>query len=297
MDNLFQKATKEKSKLRLAVFGISGSGKTYSSLQIATGMGGKIALLDTEHGSARKYADRFEFDVAEMEKPFSIEKYVQFIRGAEAAGYDILIIDSLSHAWQELLEDIEKLSNAKYKGNSWRAWNEGTPKQRAFIDAILSFKGHIIATMRSKTEYIVTQNNGKTDIKRAGTSVEQGKNIEYEFDMLIEMSEEHHCRVIKDRTGKFQDKIIEKPSRIFGENLIAWLNDGADSKPKEEINYFKKASDLIESSQTVKSLTQRGKELQLIKAFLTGNEVSQLEKDFNRRMTELTAKADKSNKK
>jgi len=271
--NIFKKATKSKSKLRLAIFGISGSGKTYTALEIAKGMGGKIAVLDTEHGSASKYADRFEFDVAEMEKPFSIEKYIKFIKNAEQVGYNILIIDSLSHAWQELLEMIDKLSETKYKGNNWRAWSEGTPIQRNFIDTLLSYNGHILATMRSKTEYAVTNDNGKTNIKRIGTAAEQGKNIEYEFDMLIEMTEEHHCRVLKDRTGKFQDKIITKPDKSFGEQLIAWLNEGvekleksknlADEIMKEEAGKQKKLEDATEKpelkKEKVDQLTQYNK--------------------------------------
>jgi hypothetical protein len=206
--------------------------------------------LDTEHGSASKYADRFDFDVAEMPKPYTIAKYTQFIKNAEQAGYTILIIDSLSHAWQELLEMIDRLTETKYKGNNWRAWSEGTPIQREFIDTLLSFNGHILATMRSKTEYAVTNDGGKTNIKRVGTAAEQGKNIEYEFDMLIEMTEEHHCRVIKDRTGKFQDTIITKPDKAFGEKLIAWLNEGADKPNKPSFIEELKDSDKLGKATT-----------------------------------------------
>jgi hypothetical protein len=232
-NNLFQKAVKSKSKLRLAVFGISGSGKTYTSLELATGMGGKIAVLDTEHGSASKYADRFEFDVAEIKKPFTLEKYIKFIKNAEESGYNVLIIDSLSHGWKELLEEMDKLANAKFSGNTWGAWSEGTPKQNKFIEALLSFNGHIIATMRSKTEWTISVNDkGKTVPKRVGAAPVQGKDIEFEFDMLMEMTEEHLCRIIKDRTSKYQDEIMEKPNRKFGEQLIAWLNEGTDKPAK-----------------------------------------------------------------
>lgn len=240
--NPFSKATKQKSKLRAAVFGIAGSGKTFSALSIASGMGGKIAAIDTEHGSMSKYSDRFSFDVLELTKPFSIEKYVQAIRDAEKNGYDVLIIDSLSHAWQELVAEVEKLAETKYHGNTFRAWGEGTPRQREFIDALLSFRGHVIATMRSKTEYVMTETNGKKEIKRAGLSAEQGKNIEYEFDVLLEMSEEHTCRVLKDRSGKFQDRLIPKPGAEFGAELKAWLDDGSvsiDTLPEDIKQHFR----------------------------------------------------------
>ena len=122
----FTKATKSSVKLRLALFGPSGSGKTYTSLRMATGLGGKIAVIDTERGSASKYADRFTFDVLELPTR-TVDTYVEAIAAAETAGYEVLIIDSLSHAWQELLVEIDRLAKAKYRGNSLCAWSEGTP--------------------------------------------------------------------------------------------------------------------------------------------------------------------------
>lgn len=224
----FQKAVKSKSKLRCALFGPSGAGKTYSALSIAKGIGGKVAVIDSERGSASKYADKFDFDVVELEKK-SIDEYVQFIAEAGEAGYSVLIIDSLTHAWQDLLEEVEKLANAKYRGNTWSAWSEGTPKQRALVNAILSCPCHIMATMRSKTEWQTTQDDrGKSRPVRVGLAPEQGKGIEYEFDMLLELSTEHIANVIKDRTGMFQDKLLTKPGVEFGKELVEWLNTGVD---------------------------------------------------------------------
>jgi len=222
----FVKATKEQAKLRLAIFGPSGSGKTYSALRLATGMGGLTAVIDTERGSASKYADRFEFDVLELPKK-DIATYVAAIDAAQRAGYSNLIIDSLTHAWHELLGEVDKLAAAKYRGNTWSAWSEGTPKQRSLVESILNFDGHIIATMRTKTEW-TTENagNGKTRPVRVGLAPEQGKGIEYEFDMLMELNPEHVAHVIKDRTGKYQDEIIDKPGEDMGRDLIAWLSEG-----------------------------------------------------------------------
>lgn len=225
---MFQKAIKAQSKLRLAVFGPSGAGKTFTSLRMATGIGGKIALIDSERNSASKYADRFDFDTASLDRK-TIDEYISYMTGAAKAGYNVLIIDSMSHAWQELLEEIDKLASTKYKGNTWSAWSEGTPKQKRFVDAILNFPGHVIVTMRSKTEWTTeSDKNGKSRPIRVGLTPEQGKGIEYEFDMLIELSTEHIAQVIKDRTGKYQDQIIEKPGEQFGKDLIDWLNDGTE---------------------------------------------------------------------
>jgi len=223
----FKKATKAAAKLRAAVFGPSGAGKTFTSLRIATGLadGGPIAVIDTERGSASKYADRFSFDVLELADQ-SIDGYVDAIKQAAAAGYQVLVIDSLSHGWQTLLEEVEKLAKAKYRGNTWSAWSEGTPIQRKLVQAILGYPGHVIGTMRSKTEWTTVDNNGKKTPQRVGLAPEQGKGVEYEFDLLVEISTEHIANVIKDRTGKFQDKLIDKPGEEFGQQLAAWLSDG-----------------------------------------------------------------------
>ena len=228
----FKKATKSQSKLRAAIFGASGSGKTYTSLKIAKGfqnvIQSQIAVIDTERGSASKYADKFDFDVMELEKK-NITNYIDAIKEAQKAQYKILVIDSLSHAWQELLEEIDHIAQTKFKGNTWSAWSQGTPKQRSLIDAILNFDGHIIASMRAKTEWETNENK---KLIRVGTSPEQGKGIEYEFDFLIEITTDHIATIIKDRSGKFQDKIIKNPDESFGSELIEWLNEGAYIPPK-----------------------------------------------------------------
>ncbi len=230
----FEKATKEKAKLRAALFGPSGSGKTFSALRIATGLGRKIAVIDTERGRARKYADLFEFDVLELLVK-NIENYIKAIETAAGAKYDILIIDSLSHAWKELLEEVDFLTENKFRGNNFRAWSVGTPKQKRFIEALLDFPGHVIATMRSKTEWVVGKDDetGKVRPMRVGLAPEQGKGIEYEFDLLLEINHAHVASVIKDSTGgKFQDVMIERPGEDFGRELAEWLGKGKKNSKK-----------------------------------------------------------------
>jgi hypothetical protein len=219
----FQKAIKAKCKARVALYGPSGSGKTFTALRMATGMGGAIALIDTEYGSASKYADRFEFDTLTLEHA-TIDNLCQAI--TDAHGYGVLVIDSMSHAWQELIQEVEQLAKRKYRGNTFSAWAEGTPKQKRLVRALLSFPGHVIATMRVKTEWVEQEDRGKTKYVRQGLNPEQGKGIEYEFDLLVSMSVDHVGTVEKDRSGKYQDQIIEKPGEAFGKALADWLNDG-----------------------------------------------------------------------
>lgn len=229
----FKKATKEQAKLRLALFGVSGSGKTYTALRIAKGLGGKIAVIDTERNSACKYSDRFDFDVCDAKKP-SIENLKLLIE--EARGYDVLIIDSMTHSWLELLQEVERLAKTKFGGNTWSAWSEGTPKQMSLINALLDFPGHIIATMRVETNWTtVTNEKDKVVPVRVGEAPKQGKGIEYEFDMLMQISPEHDALVIKDRTGKYQDEVIPMPDEEFGKALGEWLKDGKAAEKKEKV--------------------------------------------------------------
>jgi len=249
----FTQATKEKAKLRLALFGPSGSGKTYTALRLATGLGGKIAVIDTERGSASKYADRFSFDVLELDAEHrDITTYCAAIKAAQKAGYDNLIIDSLTHAWHELLGEVDKLARSKYKGNTWSAWSEGTPKQRQLVDTILAYEGHVIATMRTKTEWMTEEDprTGKTKPVRVGLAPEQGKGIEYEFDLLMELTVDHIGTVIKDRTGKYQDAVIEQPGEDLGQSLSAWLGTGSMPEPKPEIKDEDVQPHWIEDAQT-----------------------------------------------
>lgn len=250
----FVRATKAQSKLRLAIFGPSGAGKTFSALRIAVGMGGGIAVIDTERGSASKYADRFAFDVLDL-TAHGVDKYVAAIDAAARAGYNVLIIDSLSHGWRELVEEVDRIAKAKYNSNTWAAWREGNPKQLALVNAILNFPGHVIATMRSKTEWVIeTSDRGKAVPKRVGLSPEQGKGIEYEFDMMIEMSPEHFGVVTKDRTGQFQDKALERPGEEFGRELLEWLSQGEVPQPTKSIAPVNREAEAVEAGEFIKSL-------------------------------------------
>jgi hypothetical protein len=193
---------------------------------IADKMGTRFAVIDTEARSASKYADRFSFKVDNLENK-TVDGYIAAMSEAEKAGYKVLVIDSLSHAWRELTEEVDRITQASVNKNSFLSWAKVNPKQKRLIEAILNFPGHIIATMRSKTEWVIGEGrNGKTAPEKLGLAPEQGKGIEYEFDLLIELNQRHQGIVSKDRTGKFQDEIIEKPGEEFGVALYNWLSSG-----------------------------------------------------------------------
>ncbi|KII36882.1 ATP-binding protein [Pseudomonas fluorescens] len=228
---MFKKAERKQAKLRLALAGPSGSGKTYSALLLAQGIGGRIAVIDTEHGSASLYADIADFDTVELHAPYSPERYVEAIIAAEQAGYNVLIIDSYSHEWTGsggCLEANEKLAHQKFKGNTWAAWNETTPRHRRLTDKILTSSLHIICTMRSKTETV--QGEGKKILK-LGMKSEQRDGTDYEFTVVLDLTHDGHTAMAsKDRT-----KLFEEPELITadtGRRLLAWLNSGVSPEER-----------------------------------------------------------------
>ena len=240
---MFKKAKRSLSKLRLAVQGPSGSGKTYGALMLAKGLGGKIAVIDTERGSASLYADLKgmpEFDVLDLDAPYTPEKYIEAIHAAEDEGYDVLIVDSMTHEWDGqggCLELIDQIARAKYRGNTWSAWSELTPRHRRFVDAMLQSKCHIIATMRSKTETVQTENDkGKKVIQKLGMKAIQRDGMDYEFTVVFDLqSDGHFATVSKDRTALFNDPIVL--SEAVGAKIADWLKSAhqEEAKPKKEI--------------------------------------------------------------
>jgi hypothetical protein len=234
---LFKKATKFESRLRFAIVGVSGSGKSYTSLAIATGLGGKVAAVDTEKGSLSKYADLFSFDVLELSS-FHPQTYIDAIQVAENAGFDVLIIDSLSHAWMGkdgALELVDKAAKRNQGGNSFSAWRDVTPLHTALIDAILGSKMHIIATMRSKTEYVLeTGRNGKMTPRKVGMAAVQRDGMEYEFDVVGEINQEHELVITKTRCSALTDGIFAKPGKEIADLLNDWLKGEKLPEPQQQ---------------------------------------------------------------
>jgi hypothetical protein len=224
----FQKATKKQAKLRLALIGPSGAGKTYTALTLATHLspGGRIAVIDTERGSASKYADLFTFDVEDLDSCHP-QRYVQAITDAQTAGYDVLIIDSLSHAWMGkdgALELVDKAAKRNPSGNSFAAWREVTPLHNALVDAMLAAKLHVIVTVRSKMEYVQEKDErGKTVIRKVGLQPVQRDGLEYEFDVVGDMDVDNTLVVTKTRCSALTGAVIHKPGKELAARLAAWL--------------------------------------------------------------------------
>lgn len=230
----FKKATKEQAKLRLALAGVSGSGKTYTSLLLGTAMG-KTAFIDTEKGSASKYADLFDFDVLELNDHHP-DNFVNAMEAAEK-DYDVVVIDSLSHAWtgnNGCLELADKETAKSKSNNSYIAWGKVTPIHNKLINAILSTDAHVIATMRQKQQYEAGKNsNGKFSVTRLGMAPVQRDQVEFEFDIMGEMNIDNQLVITKSRMAELSGKVFDKPGRELADKLLAWCGSGGT--PKEYV--------------------------------------------------------------
>ena len=232
----FHKAERKKGKLRLAIAGPAGSGKTYSALLIAFGIGGRVAMIDTERGSGELYDHLGLYDACTIDAPFEPRKYVEAILAAEELGYGTIIIDSLSHAWSGqggLLDTQGRIADKT--GNSWSAWRQVTPKHNELVDTMLQSKCHIIATMRSKMEYTQVEENGKKQVKKLGMSPIQRDGMEYEFTVFMDLDHAHMASTTKDRTTLFDGKYFV-PGIGTGKLLLNWLEGNGAAAPAAGMN-------------------------------------------------------------
>lgn len=231
----FKKATKQFSYLRLALVGPAGSGKTYSSLRIAQGLGPRIALIDSERGSASKYADTFAFDTVVLDS-FSPQDYMEAIQIAVDAHYDVLIIDSLSHAWVGkggVLEMHDAAAAQEKGGNSYTAWRVVTPEHNRLVDTILQAPLHLIATLRSKIEYVQEKDErGKTVIRKVGLQPIQREGLDFEFDVVGDLDQMNRLVVTKTRCPALAQAVIRQPGEDMARTLKTWLTDGAPQPPQ-----------------------------------------------------------------
>ena len=227
----FTKATKKNARLRLALCGPAGSGKTYTLLKLATEMGGRIAAVDTERGSMGLYSDEFDFDSFEPET-YDPQFAIDAISSAAAQKYNVIIIDSLSHFWQGIGGELEKVDQAakKLQGNSWAAWKSVTPIHNRLVDTMTSAPIHVLASMRSKTEWVTEKNErtGKTEPRRVGLAPIMRDQIEFEFGIFAEMNQDNEMIIMKTRCKALTGGVYMKPGKEVADIVKSWLTDGGD---------------------------------------------------------------------
>lgn len=225
----FKPATKEAAYARIALTGPSGAGKTYTGLMLALALGDNLAVIDTERGSASKYVglNGWEFETVKPDK-FSPLSLVETLGVAAGRGFDVVLIDSLSHYWMGVDGMLEQVDRRSSNSSSFSGWKEARPDERKMIDAIIAYPGHVIVTMRSKTEYVIEENDkGKKVPRKVGLKPEQRDGIEYEFDVIGDMDLDNTLTVVKSRVHTLPTKsIIPMPTEELAVTIRDWLADG-----------------------------------------------------------------------
>ena len=248
---MFKKAVKREARARVALIGVSGSGKSYTSLVLArllAGPTGKIAAVDTEHGSLSKYADLFDFDVLELES-YTPDNFTAALSAAENAGYDVFLTDSLSHFWMgkdgalEFVDERKKAAKTK-GGDQMEGWKDFRPHERAMIDRIIGSRCHVVCTMRTKNDYVMeeyTDSQGKKKTKRTkvGLAPVQREGLEYEFDLVGTLNEDNELYVEKSRvmlpdgSNPYQGRVFHRPNaQTFGQ-FREWLKGAPADRPAD----------------------------------------------------------------
>jgi hypothetical protein len=299
----FKKATKAAAKLRLGLIGPAGSGKTMTALRIAAGLGGPVAVIDTERGSASLYAGErgLDFDVIELDT-YGVERFIDAIKAAADGGYATLVIDSLSHAWSGkggILELVDRKSKASQSGNNFGAWRDATPRHNSLVDAILGAPLHVICTLRSKVEYVVENVGGRNQVRKVGLQPVQRDGLEYEFTVVGDVTQDHDLVVTKTRAAFLKDAVIREAGEDLGKQLAAWLSDGTTpARPAVEVRSAKGPPEgslyyqivlFIAQAENVRTLGKIGNRLDELVSTdqITADEWSQLTDRVNERHKEI----------
>lgn len=225
-----QTAKRKKAKIKLAITGASGSGKTYSSLLLAHGLAmdwEKVVVIDTENHSSHLYAHLGAYKVLNLNAPFTPESYIDAIDFVVSQGMEVVIIDSLSHKWECLLDYHSNLS-----GNSFANWAKVTPRHQALVQKMLQAPVHIIATMRSKSDYVLSDKNGKMVPEKVGLKAIQRDGLDYEFTLVFDIDIKHLATATKDRTGLYSSKPEFKITSYTGQQISQWCME--DLTPRIE---------------------------------------------------------------
>ena len=256
-------AERKQAKIKMGLQAPSGAGKTYSALLLAYGLindWSRIAIIDTENHSADLYAHLGNYQVLALEQPYSPERYIKAIEVCEQAGMDVIILDSISHEWEGLggILDI----HGAMMGNSFTNWSKITPRHNAFVQKILQSKSHIIATIRSKQDYVLSEKNGKMVPEKIGLKGVTREGLDYEFTIVLELDLKHQATATKDRTGLFMDK----PSFIIatdtGMQILKWCNDG--TALDEILHRIKNASSVEELREIYHSYPEYRKKIETL---------------------------------
>jgi hypothetical protein len=245
-----RQSERKQAKIKMALQGSSGSGKSLSSLLLAKGLTNdnleKVAVIDSENGSADLYAHIGDYNVLTLVPPYTPEKYIEAIEICEKAGMECIILDSISQVWDELIDFHSKLP-----GNSFANWAKVTPRQKTFINKILQSEAHVIATMRTKQEYVLQQKDGKYIPEKVGLKAVQRDDVSYEFTIVFDIDTKHFAKASKDRTNLFSGRPEFIINTSTGKRILDWC-----SSPLKESDVKQKIEECLSVAE-LKNLYKR----------------------------------------
>lgn len=284
-----QQAKRSSSPMKLLISGPSGSGKTFSALQLAKGLVDNwedICIIDSENGSADLYSHLGGYNVVRFEAPFHPNRYIEAINLAVEAGMKCIIIDSISPIWSGkggCLELHEKATNSMKVPNSFAAWASVTPLYQSFIDTVVSCHVHLIATARSKTDYVLAERNGKQIPQKVGMAPILKDGTEYDFSIHLELDQQHQAHCSKDRTGLFMDQSPFVISAETGIRILRWCNSSGEDGLEGKISQCSSMSELIKlydelshPQQEQAKMLFRKRKAELLAGKKVSNEIKQI---------------------
>jgi len=257
-----QTASRKQAKIKIGLQGPSGAGKSYSALLLAYGLCGdwtKVAVIDTENNSAALYDHLGPFQVLPLGMPFTPERYIEAILACEKAGIAVIIIDSISHEWDANGGILSVHSSMT--GNSYLNWNKLSPRHSSFVQYILQSPTHTISTIRSKTEYILSEKNGKQVPEKVGMKGITREGMDYEFTIVFELNMANAATATKDRTSLFFKKAPFVITPEIGKTIAEWCNDPKSNLPEtskidvlDRLNACKSLGELLSLYNSIPSL-------------------------------------------
>jgi energy-coupling factor transporter ATP-binding protein EcfA2 len=273
MSFTIKKAERFNAKLRIGLFGASGSGKTTSALLLAQGLVGdlsKVVVIDTERGSADLYAHLGDYSTLSLEPPYSPERYIQALKECQNAGFEAIIVDSITHEWNGkggCLEIHESMT-----GNSYTNWSKVTPRHNAFIDAVLDAKAHVICCGRVKDDVVLSLNDkGKQAPEKVGLKAITRDGFDYEMTLCFDIDAKHNATSSKDRTELFDKTPAFIITPETGAVLKQWANSG-----KEKLKPIRTQSQLVDEVRTLWEVMQFTPESFIELTGIAGKEVVNL---------------------
>ena len=274
-----KKATRKQVKLRLNISAPSGAGKTYSALRMAKGLcndWSKVAVIDTENGSASLYSHLGDYNTIDLSPPFTPEKYIEAINTCVVAGMEVIIIDSSTHEWSCLIEENELLAQSKFRGNTWSAWSQTTPRHDKFINAVLHCPVHVITCTRSKMETVMGDDK---KVKKVGMKDVQREGWEYELTISLNIDRDTHLAIpSKDRTNLFEGKNPFLITEETGKEIANWCNSGVS-----ELQIGLNEMEIVADMESLKTIWSKYKSLQTNSQFvdMKDKRKKEIEKNIN----------------